>query len=127
MKRLFEESFDRMSNDRCVVAKSEAFILTVEIQVNLKKIIQMMEDAVNQLTDQLDVRVAQVTKDFLIGILKIIKDEHNMDFVQESLRKATQFKQPSFLNAKDHKTDSKLLSSKRRPADLWFWRLPSST
>lgn len=44
------------------------------------KVSKMMEDAVNQLTGKLDARVAQVTEDFLICIMKIIDNNHNMTF-----------------------------------------------
>lgn len=48
-----------------------------------------MEDAVNQLINLLDARVAHGTEDSLIGIMENIDDEHIMEFVRGSLGRAT--------------------------------------
>lgn len=39
---------------------------------------QMMRDSINQQTEKLNARVAQVTKDFLVGVIGYIDDDHNM-------------------------------------------------
>lgn len=47
----------------------------------------MTEDSLNQLTNTLFVRVAQVTKESIIGIIESVEDDHNMLVLRSALNR----------------------------------------
>lgn len=65
--------------------------------VNRKEVMQMIENAVNELADNLDAHVAQVTDNSLIRIVQRIDAGHCMTFVRGLLRRATCFTLTSIL------------------------------
>lgn len=83
-------SIERVASDPVV----EGPVIPTEVR-------QMAEDTVNQPTNKLDARVVQVTKDYLIGIMKNIDDDHKKAFGQKSLRKATCIMLTFIFNPKD--------------------------
>lgn len=70
MLKLFEEAFDGLDIDWSNIVEGIALVPADEKPVNLTKVRQMMENAVNQQTDKLDAHVLQVTKDFHVAIMQ---------------------------------------------------------
>lgn len=60
MAMLLEKATDRIDTDRSSNGKSEATVPAVAGPVNRTEVRQMMKDAVNELINKLDTRIAQV-------------------------------------------------------------------
>lgn len=90
MTRLLKEASDRINTDfDSFTVERIALDPTVEGPLNRMERLGRMEDALNQLTNTLDVQVAQVTEGSLIGIMENIDGDHNMSLVRGVLKKAT--------------------------------------
>lgn len=90
MTGLPEEASDQMDMDCGSLMKvSKALESVKDGPFGRSDVCDMMEDAVNQLTDKLDFRGAQITEDYLIRIMANNGDDHHMLFARGALQRDT--------------------------------------
>lgn len=90
MTRLLEEAFNRMdTNQDYLSVRGVAWNPLKNVPASITGLRQMIVIAVTQLTDELNARIIQVTKESQMVLIKNFDDEHKMTFVQIFLRKAT--------------------------------------
>lgn len=79
ISRLLEETSNRMDTDQdSLTVERVALEPALEGSRNRTEVSDMMENALNQLTNRLDARVTQVMKKYLTGIIENFDDDHNM-------------------------------------------------
>lgn len=63
-----------------------------------EKVSELMEEAVNQLTNKLDARIAQTTERSLVVIMENPNDDHKMSFVRGTLQRAARERLTSMMD-----------------------------
>lgn len=48
-----------------------------------------MQDTFTQMVNKLDARIAQMTEEYLVGIMKNLDKDHNLSFERRALKRAT--------------------------------------
>lgn len=84
VSRLLEETPGRMDSDwDSLTVERVELGPAVERPMKWSEMCETLEDVLKQITDRLDARVAQVTEEFLIGIVENLDNNHNMSFFRD--------------------------------------------
>lgn len=99
MSSLFEVATVSMNTDQnCLNVEPVASDPVLEFPVSCSELRDMMKEPLNQLTNQLDARVAQVAEEFAIGTVENIDSDRLMTFVRGRLKRAIRDKLLSMMD-----------------------------